>query len=243
MDTKRIDIEMSPGISVSGRLTLPQTCRPGITPGLILAHGQNNDLAHPLLASVADYVARAGAAMVLRFNFPYTERGEERPDPGSVLETAYGCAYAALLGNTVCPPGPVFLGGKSLGARIAAELVSRGADAGGVRSAGLVFLGFPLHAPGRKDQPRTEPLRHVAVPSLFITGTQDPFCDLALLKTVTASLAQPGTIHLVEGGDHSLEVRSPGGEARDGAYCEVGARIVAFIEEVVTGRSRCEFPT
>ncbi len=172
MDTKRIDIEMSPGISVSGRLTLPQTCRPGITPGLILAHGQNNDLAHPLLASVADYVARAGAAMVLRFNFPYTERGEERPDPGSVLETAYGCAYAALLGNTVCPPGPVFLGGKSLGARIAAELVSRGADAGGVRSAASSSWASPCTHRGARINP-AEPLRHVAVPSLFITGTQD----------------------------------------------------------------------
>ena len=100
--------------------------------------------------------------MVLRFNFRI-RNGEERPDPSPALETAYRCAYAGCWETPSVRRGRCSWG-QSLGARIAAELVSRGADAGGVRSAGLVFPGFPAHR-GAGSTPN-EPLRHVAVPSL-----------------------------------------------------------------------------
>ena len=80
---------------------------------------------------------------------------------------------------------------------MAAELVSRCAEGEGLLAAGLVFLGFPLHAPGKKDQPHLQPLRRIDVPSLFIVSTRDLFCDLDLLRETMATLEHPGTLYLV----------------------------------------------
>jgi hypothetical protein len=216
---------------VAGVLTRPESCRPGVTPGLVLAHGANNDLNHPLLVAVATQLAETGAASVLRFNFPYMERGSSTPDASAVLEAAFRRAHDALVDDDVCPPGRVFLGGKSLGARVAAELVSRHHEGEGLLAAGLVFLGYPLHAPGRKDRLKTEPLRRIDVPSLFIEGTHDPFCDLDLLRPVIAALDVPGTLRLVEGGGHSFEVPRASGRTPEDIYSDVGGAVARFITE------------
>ena len=145
------------------------------------------------------------------------------------MQDAYRRAHDALLDDPVCPPGPVFLGGKSLGARVAAELVSRRAEGEGLLAAGLVFLGFPLHAPGKKDQPRLQPLRRIDVPTLFIAGTHDPFCDLETLRTAMAALEHPGTLYLVEGGDHSLHVPASTGLTVEDVYLQVAQEIARFV--------------
>ena len=145
------------------------------------------------------------------------------------MQDAYRRAHDALLDDRVCPPGPVFLGGKSLGARVAAELVSRRAEGEGLLAAGLVFLGFPLHAPGKKDQPRLQPLRRIDVPSLFIAGTHDPFCDVETLRKAMAALEHPGTLYLVEGGDRSLHVPASTGLTVDDVYLRVAQEIARFV--------------
>ena len=224
----RIEVD---GGDVAVVLTRPESCRPQVTPGLVLAHGANNDLNHPLLVAVAAYLAEAGAASVLRFNFPYMERGASTPDSPSVLEAAFRRAHDALVDDEVCPPGRVFLGGKSLGARVAAELVSRHHEGEGLLASGLVFLGYPLHAPGRKDRLRLEPLRRIDVPSLFVEGTHDPFCDLDLLRPVIAALAVPGTLHTMEGGNHSLELPRSSGRRLTDVHGEVAEAVARFITE------------
>ena len=207
MSAVSLRIHVDRDLEVTAVVDRARECREGATAGLVLAHGANNDLNHPLLAAVAGHLADAGTATVLRFNFPYMERGSKSPDPPARLEAAFRRAHDVLIDDQVCPPGPVFLGGKSLGARIAAELVSRHHEGEGLLAAGLVFLGYPLHAPGRKDRLRLEPLRRIDVPSLFLCGTRDPLCDLDLLRPVVERLDHPGTIVVVEGGDHSLEPR------------------------------------
>jgi len=219
------------GGEVAGILTLPETCRPGVTPGLVLAHGANNDLSHPLLAAVAAYLAEAGTASVLRFNFPYMERGSSTPDASPVLEGAFRRAHDVLVDDEVCPPGSVFLGGKSLGARVAAEMVSRHHEGEGLLASGLVLLGYPLHAPGRKDRLRLGPLRRVDVPSLFVEGTRDPFCDLDLLRPMIAELDVPGTLHLVEDGGHSFEVPRSSGRTLKDVHDDVAGVVARFITE------------
>jgi uncharacterized protein len=78
--------------------------------------------------------------------------------------------------------------------------------AAGEPCSGLVFLGYPLHPPGRTDKLRAEHLGRIAVPMLFIEGTRDPFCDLDLLRRVLKKLKAPTTLHIIEGGDHSFRV-------------------------------------
>ncbi|MBC7293533.1 MAG: hypothetical protein H5T84_05460, partial [Thermoleophilia bacterium] len=209
------------------------------TPALLLAHGANNDLAHPLLAEVATHLAASNTALTLRFNFPYAERRANSLDSLPVLLDAFRRAHDYLVDEVAAPGAPIFLGGKSLGGRVAAELVSRHHEGEGLVARGLIILGYPLHAPGRKDQPHVEPLRRIDVPSLFCIGTHDPFCDLELLRPVVARLPYPGEISVVEGGDHSLRI-ARGQTASNGKKLdpEDGYRLTAlavteFIRKVV----------
>lgn len=223
---------------VSAILTRPESCRPGLTPGLVLAHGANNDLEHPLLAAVAEELAERGIASTLRFNFPYRERGATSPDRPEILELTFRRAHDLLADDDICPPGALFLGGKSLGARVAAELVSRRHEGEGLLADGLIFLGYPLHAPGRTEKLRTEPLRRIDVPSLFIEGTKDPFCDLELLRPVLDGLNHPPLLHPIENGGHSFEVPKSDGRSEAQVYAEVAGSAASFIERTThpTGR-------
>ncbi len=198
----------------------------------MLAHGANNDLDHPLLASLATILAGKDVAIVVRFNFPYAERGGTSPDPLAVLETTYRRAHDLLVDELLKPRAPVFLGGKSLGGRIAAELISRYHEGEGLQASGLVVLGYPLHAPGRKDRLHLEPLRRIGIPSLFCIGSRDPFCDPDLLRPVLAGLPHPGRMYVVEGGDHSLRLAKSSGRGAEDAYAAVAAEIAAFIKAV-----------
>ena len=131
--TARVDSPASAAVPVRAQR------RPRV-PGLLLAHGANNDLDHPLLASLAGQLARDGVATVLRFNFPYAERGSTSPDARPVLEDTFRRAYHLLVHELLEPGTPVFLGGKSLGGRFAAEFVSGGIEGEALPADGLVVL-------------------------------------------------------------------------------------------------------
>ena len=230
--TRTIRLSLSGDLSVGAKIDAPAEMVPSI-PGLLLAHGANNDLDHPLLVSVARRIAAENAALVLRFNFPYSDRGGSSPDPRPVLEDTYRRAYELLVGDLLGPGAPVFLGGKSLGGRLAAELVSGMVEGGPLPASGLVVLGYPLHAPGRQDRPNVRPLQGIAIPSLFFLGTRDPFCEPGLLEPLLAGLASPGRLFTVEGGDHSFKLPRSSGRAPDDAYPAIGGEVAAFIREAV----------
>src|SRR5262245_10033749 len=106
-----------------------------------MAHGAGADMRHRFMQAMADSLAAAGVA-TLRFNFPYTEAGRRAPDPAPVLE-AYVRSVCADA-QTLAPDLPLFAGGKSMGGRMTSNACAK-EPLPGVR--GLVFLGFPLHAP------------------------------------------------------------------------------------------------
>lgn len=228
---KRIPVDGA--TEVTALVNRPESCRPRVTPGLVLAHGQNNDLRHPVLEAVALGLSRDEIASVLRFNFPYRERNASSPDSPRVLEAGYRRAHDALADDPVCPAGPLFLGGKSLGARVAAELASRRHEGEGLLAAGLVFLGYPLHAPGRTEKLKTEPLRRIDVPSLFVQGSRDPFCDLERLREVLENLDHPPSLHVIEGGGHSYELRKGASRSEEEVYAEVVTVVADFIRSAV----------
>src|SRR6266705_618324 len=94
-------------------------------------------------------------------------------------------------------------GGKSFGGRMTSSAQAK-EPLPGVR--GLVFLGFPLHPPGRPGDQRAEHLTQVQIPMLFLQGTRDEFADLKLLRPVVKRLGTRATLHLVDGADHSFHV-------------------------------------
>ncbi|MCL4466781.1 MAG: hypothetical protein M1389_12285 [Chloroflexi bacterium] len=239
---RTIKLTVSDRATVTAKVDTPARMT-SATPGLVLAHGANNNLDHPLLAFVAARLARQNAALVLRFNFPYAERGGTSPDSRPVLEDTYRRAYHLLVDELLGPEAPVFLGGKSLGGRFAAEFASRvvkladSTEGETLPASGLVILGYPLHAPGRQDRLNVAPLQGLEIPSLFFVGTRDPFCEPELMDPILANLPRPGRLIVVEGGDHSFLLPKSSGRPAEDAYETIGAEIVAFVREVAASEA------
>src|SRR5437899_5952673 len=181
---------------VSGLLLRPKDARLLY----VLAHGAGAGMRHPFLESISQRLAEQGIA-TLRYQFPYMERRSRRPDPPAVAAATVRAAVAEAA--RIAPDLPLVAGGKSFGGRMTSTAQAE-EPLPGVR--GLVFLGFPLHPPGRPGNERAEHLTQVQVPMLFLQGTRDDFADLKLLRPVVKRLGTRATLHLVDAGDHSFRV-------------------------------------
>lgn len=155
---------------------------------------------HHFLAQATDVFAGRGIA-TYRYEFPYMQAGKGRPDSPGVAEAAVRAAVVAAAHRA--PDLPLIAGGKSFGGRMTSQAQAH-EPLPGVR--GLVFLGFPLHPPGRPGTARAEHLASVKVPMLFLQGTRDEFAQLDLLQDVVRKLGDRATLHLIEEGDHSFNV-------------------------------------
>jgi predicted alpha/beta-hydrolase family hydrolase len=188
----------------------------------VLAHGAGAGMRHAFMEAVAAALAERGVA-TLRYQFPYLEAGGRRPDPPGVLEATVRAAVARAA--EAAPGLPLVAGGKSLGGRMTSSAAAR-APLPGVR--GLVFLGFPLHAPGKRGTERAAHLERVRLPMLFLQGTRDALADLSLVRSVAESL--PGaTLHVVEGGDHSFAVLKRSGRTEAEVMAELADTIAEWL--------------
>jgi uncharacterized protein len=143
---------------------------------------------------------------VVSFDYPYMAAGRKAPDKLPVLIAAHGAALdgaRARFGRD----RPVVLAGKSMGSRIGCHLAVERAAAGDPPAAVLCF-GYPLRAAG-SGALRDEVLRALRTPILFLQGSRDPLCPLADLEKVRGEMTAPSTLHVVQGGGHSLEVGRP----------------------------------
>jgi len=194
---------------------------------LVVAHGAGAGMDHPFLVGFCRSMGEAGVG-TLRFNFPYIDRGRRSPDPERVLRETWLAAFEDA--SERAGTRPVLAGGKSLGGRIASMCV-----ADGMPAAGLVFLGYPLHPPGKTERLRAEHLGRIEVPMLFLQGTRDPFAQPDLLTDVLAGLGDRATRVPIEGGDHSFRVRGQKADDRD-----IGARLAGdaapFVRRVAGAR-------
>jgi predicted alpha/beta-hydrolase family hydrolase len=186
----------------------------------VLAHGAGAGMRHPFLESIAQRLAERGIA-TLRYQFPYMERRSSRPDPPAVAAATVRAAVAEAARGA--PGLPLIAGGKSFGGRMTSTAQAE-EPLPGVR--GLVFLGFPLHPPGRPGDQRAEHLARVQIPMLFLQGDRDEFADLKLLKPVIKRLGARATLHLVDGGDHSFRVLKKTGRSDAQVMGEVADAIV-----------------
>jgi len=185
----------------------------------VLAHGAGAGMRHHFLAQAADVFAARGIA-TYRYEFPYMQAGKSRPDSPGVAEAAVRAAVVAAAHRA--PELPLIAGGKSFGGRMTSQAQVR-EPLPGVR--GLVFLGFPLHPPGRPGTSRAEHLASVDVPMLFLQGTRDEFAQLDLLQEVVRKLGDRATLHLVEEGDHSFKVPKRTGKTEGDVMNELAATV------------------
>ena len=199
MISKNLTIDLDGGESVSAILSGPEDAPKTSTNGLILAHGAGNDMHNPLIVAVAERLAAGGFA-ALRFNFLYKEKGKKSPDSQTRLEHAWQRAWEAMQAQKHFPAKRIVAVGKSMGGRVAAQM----AAAGRLPASALIFLGYPLHAPGKPDRLRDEHLYRIRAPMLFFAGTRDPFCNLDKLDGVLARLTVPYKLEIIQGGNHSF---------------------------------------
>ena len=219
MPARRITIRLDESNRISGVLHVPAK-RSGSA--LILAHGAGTDMTAPLLLAVAEGLAARGVT-VLRFNSLQKELGNKAPDTLAKFELAYAAAIAAMRADK---PRRLFLAGKSMGGRVASMLAAKGAACDG-----LAFLGYPLHPAGHPEKLRDAHLPQIKAPMLFVAGTRDALCDLALLRPVLARLKKRASMHVVDGGDHSFDLLKSAGRTRESVYAEIITAIHGWIAE------------
>ena len=182
-----------------------------------LAHGAGAGHTHPFLVGFAGALQAAGAA-VLRFDFPYVAAGRRMPGPAAHAVATWAAVAARL--RDEAPGVPLFAAGKSYGGRMASMAAAEGA----IDPAGLVYLGYPLHPPGRPDRPRVEHLPAITGPQLFVEGTNDPFVDPHEQLEEAVASCRDATLVWVAGGGHSFEVA---GRKRPPA--QIGAELVPTV--------------
>jgi len=195
MKTKSLSLKISPAIgSVSAECLVPQTSK-GI---MTLAHGAGADMNHSFMVTLSRSLSEAGIA-TLRFNFPFTENNKGRPDTPAV---AHQTIEAAILkAQKLFPKLPLFVAGKSFGGRMTSQyMAAHPNDA----IKGIIFYGFPLHAPGKPSIERAEHLKDVKSPMLFLQGSRDEFATWKLIEKVTSALPLAELIK-IEGANHGFK--------------------------------------
>jgi len=183
---------------------------------LILTHGRSNDLRNPLLRRLAEATADAGT-WAMRINFRYVDtKAKASRDLSREEDDLRG---AARFARSEVPSVPMFVAGKSMGARVCAR-ASHDVDI-----AGIIALGYPLH-PMFKPQVRNPPeWPRIVKPALFVQGDRDPFCDLARMREELLRLTQPHELVVIPDAGHSFE---PKGAKRD-TFPEVRDALVRWI--------------
>jgi predicted alpha/beta-hydrolase family hydrolase len=175
----------------------------------VFAHGAGAGMNHSFMEKVAGYFADEGVG-TMRFNFPYKEKGKKGPDPAPILmETIRSAVKTAL---KYSGDDPLFAGGKSMGGRMTSMAASDSEKEGMEKVKGIIFFGFPLHAPGKPSNDRAEHLYKIKIPMLFLQGTNDKLANLELLKPVIKTIGRKAELHIIEDGDHSFHVPKSSGK-------------------------------
>ena len=206
-DSKRCDafqVALSGGVSSGVSVTaLHYTSgAPSVGATLIVAHGAGAGQRSPFMVAFAEAIADLGFDVVT-FNFPYTEQKRQLPDRAPVLEACYASLILETMLRVPSARQHLFIGGKSMGGRMATQLAA--ADAS-LPLAGLVLLGYPFHPPGKPDKRRDAHLPSVRRPMLVVQGSRDTFGTPDELRPAFGALVPAATLHVIEGGDHSFKV-------------------------------------
>ncbi|MGI8570160.1 MAG: alpha/beta hydrolase family protein [Methylocella sp.] len=224
---EKIAVEINPDQGVRATF-YPAAKRDQAGVTLILGHGAGAGQTSGFMVSLATGLAARGIEAVT-FNFLYTEQGRRVPDPNSKLEACYRAVIETVRHRKI-GRGRLAIGGKSMGGRIASQVA-----AGGVPDvAGLVFLGYPLHPPGKKDQLRAKHLSDIEAPMLFVQGSRDAFGTPDELRPIIIKLKAPADLYVVAGGDHSLKVLKSAGVTQEDIYKAVLDRIDQWLRATFT---------
>ena len=199
-DTGKLTIAVNDAESVTA-LLYPASKKDRAKVTIVLGHGAGADQMSGFMRMVATGLAARGFD-AMTFNFLYKEKGKGVPDPKAKLESCYQAIIDAAIKNKKLKGNKLVIGGKSMGGRIASQVAaehSEGID-------GLVFLGYPLHPPGRPDKLRDEHLKDIKPPMLFVQGSRDAFGSEDEIRAIIKKHRLRAALYPIEKGDHSFKV-------------------------------------
>jgi uncharacterized protein len=202
---------------------------PGIGATLILGHGAGAGQRSRFMVDTAAALSILGLDVVT-FNFLYTEQQRRIPDRAPLLEACYRAAIATVRREADSARHWLFIGGKSMGGRIATQVAA--ADPG-LPINGIVLLGYPLHPPGRPNERRDKHLPSIQQSMLFVQGERDAFGTPADLEPVLAALPAKATLHVVQRGDHSFKVTGLDAAQRAALADELHRTIVDWVASII----------
>lgn len=224
MKTIKVMITVAEDDEVSGILAVPQNFQIGKTTAVIFAHGAGNDMNNPLIVYLANGLSDRGY-LTLRFNFPYKEKGKKAPDSQKKLVQTWRSVYDFLESHPKFGPRSIVAAGKSMGGRVASQMIAENL----LPVKQIVFLGYPLHAPGKKDKLRDAHLYHISIPMLFFAGTRDSLCDLSMLQNVLNKLKVSWDLDVIEGGDHSFNLPKSAKISQEDIYSQILDKTIAWL--------------
>jgi predicted alpha/beta-hydrolase family hydrolase len=230
-EPEKLTIPVSESDDVTALLYHASKQRKGAT--LILGHGAGGNQLSPFMRLFASGLASRGLD-IMTFNFLYSEKRRGAPDHKAKLEACYLAVINSALANRKLKSNRLVIGGKSMGGRIGSQ-VAAALETGNLslekRSnniSALVFLGYPLHPPGKPEQLRDAHLKQITAPMLFIQGAKDSFGTPGELRAVIRKHRLPATLHLIEGGDHSFKVPKRENVSQEQLYENVMDEIVRW---------------
>jgi len=216
-------VPVQPGATTTALVYEAQENRVGAA--LVLGHGAGAGQRSTFIVEFARALSAAGLDLVT-FNFLYTEQHRHAPDRAPLLEGCYRAVIEAVQREVATAARSLFVGGKSMGGRIATQVAASN-PALNVR--GLVLLGYPLHPPGRPETRRDAHLPAVGRPMLFVQGSRDTFGTPDELRPVVERLSPIAELHVVERGDHSFKLSGKDSGKQALVYREVQQTIVAWV--------------
>ena len=208
---------------VSGLLFRPQ----GATALIVLAHGAGAGMRHKFMEEICAKLADRGVA-TLRYQFPYMEKGNKKPDSEALLTATVRSAMTAA--KQVAGGISTFAGGKSMGGRMT-SLAAAKEPLDGI--SGLIFFGFPLHAAGKPSAERGKHLAEISLPMLFLQGSRDMLADLRLLKPLCQRLGKRVELFVVDGGDHSFHMLKSSGRSDDTVLDQIVDEVAAWLSRLI----------
>jgi uncharacterized protein len=192
---------------------------------LILGHGAGADQHSAFMVDFARALSDLGLDVVT-FNFFYTEQKRKVPDRAPVLEACYRSVITSVREHLESARGALFIGGKSMGGRIATQVAAGDAT---LPITGLVLLGYPLHPPGQPQKLRDAHLPSVGRPMLFVQGSRDVFGTPDELAPILARLSPSPTLHVVDGGDHSFKLGRKDPVRQSAIHADIQKHIMAWM--------------
>ena len=219
---QKISIDFDPGF-LDVLVDEPTSCKYTI----LLAHGAGAGMEHSFMQMIAEDLVQLNCRVV-RFNFPYMQMGKKLPGSArkdiAAIESLYHHVSRAF------PDQLIILGGKSYGGRMNSHFMSQNPD---TTVKGLVYFGFPLHAPGKPSIKKAAHLYDIKAPQLFLQGEKDRLADIELMRKV-ANDCKNAQIEVFIKADHSFKVPKSNPElSQEKSFLQLAKRTTYWLDNIV----------